>query len=60
LRWQGIACAVGGAVAAILAVNIGLDAFDVKANMFIGVIGAFAGTLCWMGARGATIIEGRA
>jgi len=60
LRWQGIACAVGGAVAAILAVNIGLDTFDAQINMFIGVIGALAGTVCWMGARGATIMVGKA
>lgn len=60
LRLQGVACAAGGAVAAVVAVHVGLGALDGRANMFIGFIGAFAATLCWMGARGATIMAAKA
>ena len=60
LRWQGIACAVGGSAAAILSVTIGMGAVGGHVNMVLGFMGALAGTLCWMAARGVTILEAKA
>jgi hypothetical protein len=60
LRWQGVACAIGGSTAAIASVTIGMGALDGRLNIVIGFMGALAGTLCWMGARGVTIMEAKA
>ncbi len=60
LRWQGIACAVGGSAAAILSVTISMGAVGGHVNTVLGFMGALAGTLCWMGARGVTTMGAKA
>lgn len=60
LRWQGIACAIGGSAAAIASVTITMGEVGGPINGVVGFMGALAGTLCWMGARGVTIMEAKA
>jgi hypothetical protein len=60
LQWQGTACAVVGAAAAIVSVTIDMGALDAGIYTIIGFMGALAGTLCWMAARGATVMVAKA
>ena len=44
---QGIACALAGFIAVPAAVFVGMGALDLVANLYVGVIGAFAAAICW-------------
>ena len=59
-QWQGIACALGGAASAIASVAIAMDIIGGPVTTVLGFMGALAGTLCWMAARGAAIMQAKA
>jgi hypothetical protein len=60
VQWQGIACALGGSASAIASVAIAMGMLGGPIDVVLGLMGALAGALCWMAARGVTIMQAKA
>src|SRR5262245_10424181 len=44
---QGLACALAGFITVPAAGYVSMGALDLAANLYVGVIGAFAAGICW-------------